>query len=74
MRLMTAMSGYLNRPLEGIPVTVILSFCDSSMAALFSLLYAGIRNIRLSPEFTAIISPGVMKILHERYGIEMAPG
>ena len=40
------------------------------LAVLLTLLHLGVRNIRLGPDLPAFVSPGVLGILVERFGLQ----
>ena len=47
---------------------MVLSWYEQkAVCILLSLLYLGIRNMRLGPSLPAFLSPGVLKLLGERY-------
>lgn len=53
-----------------LPLTLNISWYEQkAVAVLLTLLSLGIRNIRLGPTLPAFISPGVLGILQEKFGI-----
>ena len=51
-----------------LPLSMVLSWYEQkAVCILLSLLYLGIRNMRLGPSLPAFLSPGVLKLLGERY-------
>ena len=53
-----------------LPLTLVLSWYEQkAVCILLTLLYLGIQNIRLGPTLPALLSPNVLKILVENYGI-----
>ncbi|MDO5561002.1 MAG: hydroxylamine reductase [Oscillospiraceae bacterium] len=55
-----------------LPLTLVLSWYEQkAVCILLSLLYLGIKNIYLGPTIPAFVSPGVLKILVEKY--ELTP-
>ena len=53
-----------------LPLSIILSWYEQkAVCVLLTLLYLGIRNIRLGPSLPAFVSPNVMKFLVENYNI-----
>jgi hydroxylamine reductase len=53
-----------------LPLTLVLSWYEQkAVAILLSLLYLGIKNIRLGPTLPAFISPNVLNYLVENFGI-----
>ena len=53
-----------------LPLSMVLSWYEQkAVCILLTLLYLGIQNIRLGPTLPAFLSPNVLKILVENYGI-----
>jgi hydroxylamine reductase len=53
-----------------LPLSMVLSwFEQKAVCILLTLLYLGIRNIRLGPSLPAFISPAVLKVLVEKFNI-----
>jgi hydroxylamine reductase len=53
-----------------LPLSLILSWYEQkAVAILLSLLYLGIRNIRLGPSLPAFVTPNVLKTLVEKFNI-----
>ena len=46
-------------------------FEQKAVAVLLALLAAGFRNIRLGPTLPAFLSPGVIKVLQEKFGLKL---
>jgi hydroxylamine reductase len=54
-----------------LPLSLVLSWYEQkAVCILLTLLYLGIKDIRLGPTLPAFLSPGVAKILVENYGIQ----
>lgn len=54
-----------------LPLSLILSWYEQkAVCILLTLLYLGIKNIRLGPTLPAFVSPNVLNILVENYGIK----
>lgn len=54
-----------------LPLSLVISwFEQKAVAVLLTLLHLGIRNIRLGPNLPAFVSPGVLKILVETFGLK----
>jgi len=54
-----------------LPLSMILSWYEQkAVAILLSLLYLGITDIRLGPTLPAFITPGVLGVLVENFGIK----
>ena len=53
-----------------LPLSMVLPWYEQkAVCILLTLLYLGIQNIRLGPTLPAFLSPNVLKILVENYGI-----
>jgi hydroxylamine reductase len=56
--------------LNGLPLSLVLSWYEQkAVCVLLSLLYLGIRNIRLGPSLPAFLTPSVVDVLHEKFNI-----
>ncbi len=54
-----------------LPLSMVLSWYEQKAAAiLLTLLYLGIRDIRLGPSLPAFITPGVLDVLVKNFGIK----
>ena len=53
-----------------LPLSLVLSWYEQkAVAILLSLLYLGIKNIRLGPSLPAFVTPAVLKVLVEKFNI-----
>ncbi|MDD5064648.1 MAG: hydroxylamine reductase [Phycisphaerae bacterium] len=53
-----------------LPLSLVVSWYEQkAVAILLTLLYLGVKNIKLGPSLPAFVSPGVLKILVEKYNI-----
>lgn len=53
-----------------LPLSLIISWYEQkAVAILLTLLYLGIRNIRLGPSLPAFVTPDVLKVLVEKFNI-----
>jgi hydroxylamine reductase len=65
-----ALAGAFNCSVNDLPLSLVLSWYEQkAVCILLSLLHLGIKNIRLGPSLPAFVSPNVLKVLIERYGI-----
>ena len=49
---------------------MVLSWYEQkSIAVVLTLLWLGVRNLRIGPTLPAFLSPGVMALLEENYGL-----
>jgi len=54
-----------------LPLSMVLSWYEQKAAAiLLTLLYLGIKDIRLGPSLPAFITPGVLDVLVKNFGIK----
>ena len=54
-----------------LPLSMVLSWYEQkAVCILLTLLYLGIRDIRLGPTLPAFVSPGVLKFLIDNYNIK----
>jgi hydroxylamine reductase len=59
-----------NCGVNDLPLSMILSWYEQKACAiLLTLLYLGVKNIRLGPSLPAFISPNVLKVLVEKFNI-----
>jgi len=66
-----ALSKAFNVGVNELPLSLVLSwFEQKAVAILTTLLYLGIKNIRLGPSLPAFVSPNVLKVLVENFGIK----
>lgn len=55
-----------------LPLTLVLSwFEQKAVAILLTLLALGIKNIRIGPTPPAFISPNVLKVIQDQYGLKL---
>ncbi|GAB5047152.1 hydroxylamine reductase [Thermodesulfovibrio sp. TK110] len=66
-----ALSKAFNVSVNELPLSLILSwFEQKAVAILTTLLYLGIKNIRLGPSLPAFVSPNVLKVLVDNFNIK----
>ena len=59
-----------NCSVTDLPLSLVLSWYEQkAVCILLTLLYLGVKNIRLGPTLPAFVSPDVLKILTEKYGV-----
>lgn len=67
-----ALSKVFNCSVNDLPLTLVLSwFEQKAVAILLTLLALDIKNIRIGPTPPAFISPGVFKVIQEKYGLKL---
>ncbi len=66
-----ALSKAFNVGVNELPLSMILSWYEQkAVAILLTLLYLGIKNMRLGPSLPAFVTPNILKVLVENYGIK----
>ena len=56
--------------MNDLPLSIILSWYEQkAVCVLLTLLYLGIKNMRLGPTLPAFVSPNVLNYLVEHYNI-----
>jgi hydroxylamine reductase len=67
-----ALAGAFDCGVNDLPLTIILSwFEQKAVAVLLTLLHLGVTGIRIGPAAPAFLSPAVMKILQEKYDLQL---
>ncbi|OQY01668.1 MAG: hydroxylamine reductase [Desulfobacteraceae bacterium 4572_130] len=70
IQIAVALSNAFNCSVNELPLSMILSWYEQkAVSILLTLLYLGIKNIRLGPSLPAFISPNVLNILVEKFNI-----
>jgi hydroxylamine reductase len=65
-----ALSKAFNVGVNELPLSLILSWYEQkAVAILLTLLYLGVKNIKLGPSLPAFISPNVLKVLVDNFNI-----
>ncbi|MBC7293362.1 MAG: hydroxylamine reductase, partial [Thermoleophilia bacterium] len=65
-----ALAKAFNCGVNDLPLSLVLSwFEQKAVAILLTLLYLGIKNIRIGPSLPAFLTPNVLKVLQENYDI-----
>lgn len=71
IKIALALADAFETDVNSLPLSMILSWYEQkAVAVLLTLLYLGIKNIRLGPSLPAFISPNVLNVLVENYGIK----
>ena len=71
IQIAVALSQAFNCGVNDLPLSMILSWYEQkAVAILLTLLYLGIKNMRLGPSLPAFITPNVLKVLVDNYGIK----
>jgi hydroxylamine reductase len=70
VKIATALADAFKCEVNQMPLSFILSwFEQKAVAILLTLLYLGIKNIRLGPSLPAFVTPSVLSVLVEKFGI-----
>jgi hydroxylamine reductase len=66
----TALATAFNCGVNDLPLSFIVSWYEQkAVAILLTLLYLGIRDIRLGPSLPAFVTPQILKVLQEKFNI-----
>lgn len=70
IQIAVALSKAFNVSVNELPLSLVLSWYEQkAVAILLTLLYLGIKNIRLGPSLPAFVSPNVLNILVQHFNI-----
>jgi hydroxylamine reductase len=70
IQIAVALAGAFGCGVNDLPLSFVLSWYEQkAVAILLTLLHLGIRNIRIGPSLPAFISPGVLKLLQDKYNL-----
>lgn len=70
IRVAVALAEAFGCSVNDLPLSLVLSWYEQkAVCILLTLLYLGIKNIRLGPTLPAFVSPNVLNFLVEHYGI-----
>jgi len=71
VQIAVALANAFETDVNSLPLSMILSWYEQkAVCILLSLLYLGIKNIRLGPTLPAFITPNVLNVLVEKFGIK----
>ncbi len=66
-----ALAGAFDCGVNDLPLSFVLSWYEQkAVAILLTLLYLGVTNIRLGPSLPAFVTPAVLDVLVEKFGIQ----
>ena len=72
VQIAVALSKAFNVGVNDLPLSLILSWYEQkAVAILLTLLYLGIKNIKLGPSLPAFVSPNVLKVLVDNFNIQL---
>lgn len=70
IRVAAALAEVFHTDVNGLPLSMILSWYEQkAVCILLTLLYLGIKNIRLGPSLPAFISPEALNVLVEKFAL-----
>jgi len=70
IRIASALADAFGVGVNDLPLSMVLSWYEQKAAAiLLTLLYLGIKNIRLGPSLPAFLTPNVLKVLVDKFNI-----
>jgi hydroxylamine reductase len=70
IQIASALAGAFECGVNDLPLSMVLSWYEQKACAiLLSLLYLGIKDIRLGPSLPAFVSPNILKVLVEKFNI-----
>jgi hydroxylamine reductase len=71
IQIAVALAGAFECGVNDLPLSMVLSWYEQKACAiLLTLLYLGIKDIRLGPSLPAFVSPNVLNILVEKFNIQ----
>ena len=71
VKIAQALAGAFECGINNLPLSMIISWYEQkAVVILLSLLYLGIKDIRLGPSLPAFITPGVLNVLVEKFDIK----
>jgi len=71
IQIATGLADAFNCGVNDLPLSLVISwFEQKAVAILLTLLYLGIRDIRIGPSLPAFVSPNVLNVLVEKYNIK----
>jgi hydroxylamine reductase len=70
IKIALALADLFQTDLNKLPLSLILSWYEQkAVAVLLTLLYLGVKNIRIGPSIPAFISPAVLAVLHAKFNL-----
>jgi len=71
VQIAVALAGAFNCGVNDLPLSLVLSWVEQkAVAILLTLLHLGVKNIRIGPSLPAFVTPDVLGILVEKFGIK----
>jgi len=70
LKIAQALAGAFDCGVNDLPLSLVLSWYEQkAVAILLTLLWLGVRNIRIGPTLPAFLSPAVLKLLNENFNL-----
>jgi hydroxylamine reductase len=70
LKIAQALAAAFECGVNDLPLSLVLSWYEQkAVAILLTLLWMGVRNIRIGPTLPAFLSPAVLKLLNEKYNL-----
>jgi hydroxylamine reductase len=70
LKIAPALAGAFDCGVNDLPLSLVLSWYEQkAVAILLTLLWMGIRNVRIGPTLPAFLSPAVLEMLHTNYNL-----
>ena len=70
LKIAQALAGAFNCGVNDLPLSLVLSWYEQkAVAILLTLLWLGVRNIRIGPTLPAFLSPAVLELLNKNYNL-----
>lgn len=70
VQIAVALAKAFNTDVNSLPLSFVVSwFEQKAVAVLLSLLYLGIKDIRLGPHLPAFVTPAALQILNQKFGL-----
>lgn len=71
IQIASALAGAFECGINDLPLTLVISWFEQKAAAvLLTLLALGVRNVRLGPSLPAFLTPALLNVLVEKFGIQ----
>ena len=71
IKVASALAEVFQCSVNDLPLSLILSWYEQkAVAILLTLLYLGIKDIRIGPSLPAFVSPAVLDVLVEKFGVK----
>lgn len=71
IQIASALAGAFNCGVNDLPLTLVISWFEQKAAAvLLTILALGLRNVRLGPSLPAFLTPALLGVLVDKFGIQ----